>query len=158
MDGDYLVTAKAIARNIWTLKNAEEAKEEGMEAVKTSTMAAIDDLSSQALRAPAVAVKPMSKSPCDETDEDLSSDDKFKAILNQGLLFMDRVALIDPERDGEKQFVKDANLGNIRAEMITDDYLMTAKAIAHNIWTLKNADEAMEEGMEAEDDKTAAWK
>merc|ERR1719428_1779768 len=40
--------------------------------------------------------------------------------------------------------------------MITGDYLMTAKAIAHNIRILKNAAEAREEGMEADDDNVAA--
>merc|ERR1719238_2635314 len=126
------------------------------EEVKASTMAVIDDLSSQALRVLAVAVKPMPKFPFDEADEDLSSDDKFKAILKTGLHFMGLVASIDPERDGVKQAVKDANLGNIRVVMITGDYLMTAKAIAHNIRILKNAAEAREEGMEADDDNVAA--
>merc|ERR1719262_2192407 len=120
------------------------------------TMAVIDDLSSQALRVLAVAVKPMPKFPFDENDEDLSSDDKFKAILKTGLHFMGLVASIDPERDGVKQAVKDANAGNIRVVMITGDYLMTAKAIAHNIRILKNAAEAREEGMEADDDNVAA--
>merc|ERR1719191_1700858 len=126
------------------------------ESVKASTMAVIDDLSGQALRVLAVAVKPMPKFPFDEKDEDLSSDDKFKAILNTGLHFMGLVASIDPERDGVKQAVKDANAGNIRVVMITGDYLMTAKAIAHNIRILKNAAEAREEGMEADDDNVAA--
>merc|ERR1719191_142526 len=80
------------------------------EAVKASTMTTIDELSSQALRVLAVAVKPMPAFPFDEADEDLSSDDKFKAILKQGLHFMGLVASIDPERDGVKQAVKDANL------------------------------------------------
>merc|ERR1719364_203032 len=119
-------------------------------------MQVIDDLSGQALRVLAVAVKPMPKFPFDEKDEDLSSDDKFKAILNTGLHFMGLVASIDPERDGVKQAVKDANAGNIRVVMITGDYLMTAKAIAHNIRILKNAAEAREEGCEPDDDNIAA--
>merc|ERR1719454_2784967 len=52
------------------------------EAVKASTMTTIDELSSQALRVLAVAVKPMPAFPLDEADEDLSSDDKFKAIAH----------------------------------------------------------------------------
>merc|ERR1719301_163612 len=138
----------------WLTPEGTEAKL--TEDVKASTMAVIDDLSSQALRVLAVAAKPMPKFPFDENDEDLSSDDKFKAILKTGLHFMGLVASIDPERDGVKQAVKDANAGNIRVVMITGDYLMTAKAIAHNIRILKNAAEAREEGMEADDDNVAA--
>merc|ERR1719301_496130 len=138
----------------WLTPEGTEAKL--TEEVKASTMQVIDDLSGQALRVLAVAVKPMPKFPFDEKDEDLSSDDKFKAILNTGLHFMGLVASIDPERDGVKQAVKDANAGNIRVVMITGDYLMTAKAIAHNIRILKNAAEAREEGMEADDDNVAA--
>merc|ERR1719262_892267 len=133
----------------WLTPEGTEAKL--TEEVKASTMTTIDELSSQALRVLAVAVKPMPKFPFDENDEDLSSDEKFKAILKQGLLFMGLVASIDPERDGVKQAVRDANLGNIRVVMITGDYLMTAKAIAHNIRILKN-----EEGCEPDDDDVAA--
>ena len=138
----------------WLTPESTEAKL--TEEVKASTMAVIDDLSSQAFRVLAAAVKPMPKFPFDENDEDLSSDEKFKAILNQGLLFMGLVASIDPERGGVKQAVRDANLGNIRVVMLTGDYLMTAKAIAHNIRIPKNAEEAKEEGMEPDDDEVAA--
>ena len=71
----------------------------------------IDDLSSQALHVLAVAVKPMPKSPFDENVEDVSPDDKSKAILNKGLRFMGLEASIDLDRDGVKQAVKDARSG-----------------------------------------------
>ena len=126
------------------------------ESVKVIMMEVTDDLFSQALCVPVAAVEPMPKVPFDENDEDLSSDNKFKKMRNKGPHVMGLVASNDPERDGRKQAVKEANLGNIRAVTITDNQCMIVKAIAHSIRILKNDEEAREVGNETNDDNDAA--
>jgi len=97
---------------------------------KELVMQSVDDLSSQALRVLAVAIKPMNNLPypesCDEIEE------KF-AKLSQPLILMGLMASIDPERDGVIDAIATARNASIRTVMITGDYLKTAVAIARNI-------------------------
>ncbi|RLN46910.1 hypothetical protein BBJ28_00025865, partial [Nothophytophthora sp. Chile5] len=109
---------------------------------RQEVLAAVDDLSSQALRVIAVALQPLgSELPyapdCDDVDE------KFLA-LSQPLVLLGLVASIDPERDGVRDAIDNARQAGIRTIMITGDYLKTAIAIAKNVELLQigaNADD-----------------
>jgi potassium/sodium efflux P-type ATPase len=100
------------------------------EAGKAHVMNAVDDLSSQALRVLAVAIRPLDKLPYSEDCDDV--EEKF-AALSKPLILMGLMASIDPERDGVKQAIETARQASIRTVMITGDYLKTAVAIARNI-------------------------
>lgn len=109
-------------------------------AQRQEIMAAVDNLSSQALRVLAVAIRPLNTVPfpreCDSAEEKFTS-------LAQDLIFLGLVASIDPERDGVRDAVSVARNASIRTVMITGDYLKTAVAIAKKIELLEigaNAD------------------
>lgn len=94
-------------------------------------MEAVDQLSSEALRVLAVAIRPLESLPmeldtCDDVDE------KFR-LLSTPLIFCGLVASIDPERDGVRAAIATAREASVRTIMITGDYLKTAVAIAENI-------------------------
>jgi potassium/sodium efflux P-type ATPase len=111
---------------------------------KAKVMKRVDELSSEALRVLAIALRPVSEMPFDHTNKDLemTADDKFTSLVKQeGLILLGLVASIDPERDGVPQAVLDAQGGHIRVVMITGDYLPTAKAIAFNVNILKKGDD-----------------
>ncbi|DBA00055.1 TPA: hypothetical protein N0F65_003721 [Lagenidium giganteum] len=93
-------------------------------------LAAVDELSSQALRVLAVAIKPMPRMPFAHSEDDI--DRKFEC-LSQPLIFVGLVASIDPPRVGVKEAIQKARDASIRTVMITGDYLQTAIAIAKNI-------------------------
>mmetsp|Transcript_19098 Transcript_19098/g.60039 ORF Transcript_19098/g.60039 Transcript_19098/m.60039 type:complete len:1138 (+) Transcript_19098:223-3636(+) len=97
--------------------------------LKAAVLAKVDELSSQALRVLAVAMRPF-----DDATEKLPEDvDQRFAYLVQDVVLVGLVASIDPERDGVKQAVQDARDAHVRTVMITGDYLKTAQAIAKNI-------------------------
>jgi len=100
------------------------------EAGKELVMQSVDDLSSQALRVLAVAIRPLEKLPFDESCDEV--EEKFEA-LSKPLILMGLMASIDPERDGVKDAIETARQASIRTVMITGDYLKTAVAIARNI-------------------------
>lgn len=91
---------------------------------------AVDDLSSQALRVLAVAIRPFDAMPYPKECDDI--DEKF-AALSKDLVLMGLMASIDPERDGVRNAIDTARNASIRTVMITGDYLKTAVAIAKNI-------------------------
>jgi len=96
--------------------------------LKKKVLDKVDELSSQALRVLAVAMRPLpEKVPLPE-----DVDQKFD-LLVKDLVLVGLVASIDPERDGVKQAVIDARNAHVRTVMITGDYLKTAQAIAKNI-------------------------
>mmetsp|Transcript_27570 Transcript_27570/g.84570 ORF Transcript_27570/g.84570 Transcript_27570/m.84570 type:complete len:1186 (+) Transcript_27570:139-3696(+) len=99
------------------------------EDLKTKVLDKVDELSSQALRVLAIAMRPI------DADEGALPEDveaKFD-FLCKDLVLVGLVASIDPERDGVKQAVQDAKNAYVRTIMITGDYLKTAQAIAKNI-------------------------
>merc|ERR1719265_1027771 len=100
----------------------------------------VDTYSSRALRVLAIAARPMSTMPFDETDEELSADEKFSAC-RQDLCLLGLVASIDPERDGVRDSVLTARGAGVRVVMITGDYVKTAIAIAHNVSILMDGDD-----------------
>eukprot|EP00924_Labyrinthula_sp_SR-Ha-C_P002375 snap_masked-scaffold_16-processed-gene-2.28-mRNA-1 protein AED:0.01 eAED:0.02 QI:0/0/0/1/1/1/2/0/1138 len=111
---------------------------------KDKVLQRVDELSAEALRVLAIAIRPIEKMPFDPKDKDLdwSTDQKFESLVKQpGLILLGLVASIDPERDGVPQAVLDAQGGHIRVVMITGDYLPTAKAIAHNVNILLSDDD-----------------
>jgi magnesium-transporting ATPase (P-type) len=110
------------------------------QAMKDRHLAKVDELSEQALRVLAIAYRPYAALPYDETDEDLTPDDKFNA-MRKDLVLAGLVASIDPERDGVSQAVLDSKDASIRVVMITGDYLKTAIAIGNNINILQNGEE-----------------
>ena len=87
------------------------------EADKAGILLKVDELSSQALRVLAIAVKPL-RSPELPYDEDGEVEDKFAAIV-EDLTLLGLVASIDPERDGVKQAVTDAKFASIRTARAT---------------------------------------
>jgi len=97
--------------------------------IEATVLKAVDDLSSQALRVLAIAMRPMTGELVTLPED---SDEKFD-LLVKDLIFVGLVASIDPERDGVKQAVIDARNASVRTVMITGDYLKTAQAIAKNI-------------------------
>ncbi|KAJ8604654.1 hypothetical protein CTAYLR_006531 [Chrysophaeum taylorii] len=96
--------------------------------MKADVLAKVDELSSQALRVLAVAMRPV-----DDTSKLPEDVDAKFALLVHDLTLVGLVASIDPERDGVKQAVLDADSAHVRTVMITGDYLKTAQAIAKNI-------------------------
>ncbi|TMW59314.1 hypothetical protein Poli38472_004383 [Pythium oligandrum] len=97
---------------------------------RTSILEAVDELSSQALRVLAVAIRPMAELPYSGDEEDI--DIKFESLC-QPLIFVGLMASIDPAREGVKDSIKKARDASVRTVMITGDYHKTAVAIAKNI-------------------------
>merc|ERR1712025_96871 len=108
--------------------------------VKDQIYKVVDDLSSQALRVLAVAVRPMDSAPFDIKDEDMSVEEKFM-MLRKDLQLVGLVASIDPDRDGVRESVLRARGASVRVVMITGDYLKTAIAIGHNCNILQDGDD-----------------
>ncbi|KAJ0392212.1 hypothetical protein ATCC90586_010452 [Pythium insidiosum] len=100
------------------------------ESDRRSIFSAVDNLSSQALRVLAVAIRPLSQLPYPDSEEDI--DKKFDA-LRKPLIFVGLVASIDPPREGVKGAIQRARDASIRTVMITGDYHKTAVAIAKDI-------------------------
>eukprot|EP00438_Fugacium_kawagutii_P006219 Skav219207 [mRNA] locus=scaffold537:135328:142617:+ [translate_table: standard] len=98
---------------------------------KADILKIVDGYSARALRVLAIAARPMSSLPYDESNDDISTDQKFEACRKQ-LRLIGLVASIDPERDGVPDSVVAARGAGIRVVMITGDYLLTAIAIAKN--------------------------
>eukprot|EP00392_Amoebophrya_sp_AT5.2_P001172 g1174.t1 len=87
--------------------------------------------------------------PFDNTDEELTSDDKFKIMLEGSQLrLLGLFASIDPAREGVKEAVEAAYEGSIRVTMITGDYYKTAIAIARNIKILLPEDNVAEAALD----------
>lgn len=106
---------------------------------------AVDELSSQALRVLAVAIRPMQKLPFSEVEDD--AEVKFEALC-EPLIFLGLIASIDPPREGVKDAIQKARDASIRTVMITGDYLKTAIAIAKNIDLLQIGADADEEAVD----------
>lgn len=106
---------------------------------KEHFLSIIDMYSSRALRVLAIATSTFSEMPYNENDDDLNTDDKFKAC-RQNMRLLGLVASIDPDRDGVPESVLAARGAGIRVIMITGDYLKTAIAIAHNVNILRPED------------------
>eukprot|EP00930_Biecheleria_cincta_P074788 TRINITY_DN619_c0_g2_i1.p1 TRINITY_DN619_c0_g2~~TRINITY_DN619_c0_g2_i1.p1 ORF type:complete len:1071 (-),score=225.48 TRINITY_DN619_c0_g2_i1:350-3562(-) len=140
----YLVVCKGAPNYIADLcqerLGADGSVQPMTETAKKSLLEVVDDYSSKALRVLAVAVRPMQDMPFDESDEDISTDDKFGA-LRQNLCLVGLVASIDPDRDGVKESVISARGAGIRVVMITGDYVKTAIAIAKNVCILMPEDD-----------------
>lgn len=102
------------------------------DATKKRIMTAVDDLSAQALRVLAVAIRPMIDLPYDPADPDIDAFQKFQC-LNTGLTFVGLVASLDREREGVVEAIHVARDAGVKTVMITGDYLKTAVAIAKNI-------------------------
>eukprot|EP00435_Cladocopium_sp_Y103_P010272 s1159_g2.t1 len=64
----------------------------------TNILKIVDGYSARALRVLAIAARPMSKLPYDESNDDITTDQKFEACRKQ-LRLIGLVASIDPERD-----------------------------------------------------------
>ena len=107
---------------------------------KADILKIVDGYSARALRVLAIAARPMSKLPYDESNDDISTDQKFEACRKQ-LRLIGLVASIDPERDGVPDSVVAARGAGIRVVMITGDYLLTAIAIAKNVNILQASDD-----------------
>jgi len=111
------------------------------EAAKKRIMDQVDAYSDKALRVLAVAVKLYPKMPFDESDENITTDQKFAACTGE-MLFVGLVASMDPDRNGVPESVEQARGAGIMVVMITGDYLKTAVAIAKNVKILaKNESE-----------------
>merc|ERR1719410_1409800 len=104
---------------------------------KKKVLDEVDKYSSKALRVLAIATQTFESMPFDESNEDLSTDDKFKACRTS-LRLLGLVASIDPDRDGVPESVILARGAGIRVVMITGDYLKTAVAIAKNVKILQD--------------------
>ncbi|CAD7969765.1 unnamed protein product [Amoebophrya sp. A25] len=116
---------------------------------KAEAMDVVDQLSSQALRVLAAAIKCYEELPFDQNDDNLTSDDKFKAMLSGSTLrLLGLFASIDPAREGVKEAVEASNVGGIRVVMITGDYYKTAIAIAKNIKILLPEDNVAEAALD----------
>ena len=97
---------------------------------KKEVLDKVDELSSQALRVLAIAVRPLeSELPYGEEAE---IEEKFD-VLVKDITLLGLVASIDPERSGVRAAVEEARNASVRTVMITGDYLKTAQAIAKNI-------------------------
>mmetsp|Transcript_57018 Transcript_57018/g.144753 ORF Transcript_57018/g.144753 Transcript_57018/m.144753 type:complete len:1046 (-) Transcript_57018:337-3474(-) len=107
---------------------------------KDKVLSIVDEYSSMALRVLAIATRSMPKLPFDVDDEEVTTDQKFKACRS-GLRLVGLVASIDPDRDGVPESVELARGAGIRVIMITGDYLKTAIAIAHNVKILQKEDD-----------------
>lgn len=102
------------------------------EAAKKRVLRGVDDLSSQALRVLAVAIRPMESLPYDPADGGVEAEEKFR-VLNDELTFVGLVASMDPEREGVRDAIGVAREAGVKTIMITGDYVKTAIAIAKNI-------------------------
>lgn len=109
--------------------------------------AAVDRMSSQALRVLAVAVRTTVAVPYDTEDTEVSADDKYSALAQQ-LVLVGLVGSIDPEREGVKASIARARGAGVRTVMITGDYLKTAIAIARNIDLLQLQDDILESAVD----------
>jgi potassium/sodium efflux P-type ATPase len=119
------------------------------EEVRSSILGTIDDLSSQALRVLAVAVRPLSQLPFDmDKAEDISADEKMEHLCKD-LTFLGLVASIDPPREGVRDSVEACYAANIRVMMITGDYLKTAEAIARDIGIIRPGEDGKEEALDS---------
>eukprot|EP00439_Symbiodinium_sp_Y106_P086689 s548_g35.t1 len=140
----YLTVCKGAPNYIVELCK-EQLKEDGSvgkmtEEDKKKIYEVVDGYSAKALRVLAIAARPMSSLPYDESNEDISTDQKFEAC-RKDLRLIGLVASIDPERDGVPQSVLQARGAGIRVVMITGDYLLTAIAIAKNVNILQQEDD-----------------
>ncbi|CAD7972588.1 unnamed protein product [Amoebophrya sp. A120] len=118
-------------------------------AEKSKAMETVDQLSSQALRVLAVAMREYKELPFDNNDDEISSDTKFKLMLEGAQLrLLGLFASIDPAREGVKEAVEAAYEGSIRVTMITGDYYKTAIAIARNIKILLPEDDVAEAALD----------
>ncbi|CAE7239642.1 unnamed protein product [Symbiodinium microadriaticum] len=141
---NYLAVCKGAPNYIIDLCS-EQLKEDGSVAKlndedKKEILKIVDGYSARALRVLAIAARPMSSLPYDESNEDISTDQKFEACRKQ-LRLIGLVASIDPERDGVPDSVLAARGAGIRVVMITGDYLLTAIAIAKNVNILQPCDD-----------------
>ncbi|CAE7208424.1 unnamed protein product, partial [Symbiodinium sp. CCMP2456] len=141
---NYLAVCKGAPNYIIDLCS-EQLKEDGSVAKlsdddKKDILKIVDGYSARALRVLAIAARPMSSLPYDESNEDISTDQKFEACRKQ-LRLIGLVASIDPERDGVPDSVLAARGAGIRVVMITGDYLLTAIAIAKNVNILQPCDD-----------------
>ena len=141
---NYLAVCKGAPNDIIDLC-CEQLKEDGSVAKlteddKKDILKIVDGYSARALRVLAIAARPMSSLPYDESNEDISTDQKFEACRKQ-LRLIGLVASIDPERDGVPDSVLAARGAGIRVVMITGDYLLTAIAIAKNVNILQPCDD-----------------
>eukprot|EP00444_Apocalathium_aciculiferum_P037165 CAMPEP_0183485008 /NCGR_PEP_ID=MMETSP0370-20130417/179207_1 /TAXON_ID=268820 /ORGANISM="Peridinium aciculiferum, Strain PAER-2" /LENGTH=1042 /DNA_ID=CAMNT_0025678303 /DNA_START=31 /DNA_END=3159 /DNA_ORIENTATION=- len=116
--------------------------------LKDATMNAVDEFSDEALRVLAVAIYPCAEMPFDESDDDLTVDDKFKAITANKFQFLGLVASIDRPRVGVAESVKMAHEAGIRVVMITGDYLKTACAIGREVNILGGGANAVENAVD----------
>jgi len=140
----YLTVCKGAPNYIVELCK-EQLKEDGSvgkmtEDDKKKIYEVVDGYSAKALRVLAIAARPMSSLPYDESNEDITTDQKFEAC-RKDLRLIGLVASIDPERDGVPQSVLQARGAGIRVVMITGDYLLTAIAIAKNVNILQPEDD-----------------
>ncbi|KAE8908546.1 Calcium-transporting ATPase 1 [Phytophthora fragariae] len=128
-----------IVQNCTQLLRTDGSVTKMHESDRSGILEAVDDLSSQALRVLAVAIRPLDKLPYAEDEDDVEA--KFEALCAL-LIFVGLVASIDPPREGVKDAIHTARQASIRTVMITGDYLKTAVAIARDIDLLQNGADA----------------
>ena len=116
---------------------------------KKAILDKVDDLSSQALRVLAVAMRPLGQTLPYDTEGEPDVETQFSEIVD-GLTLCGLCASIDPERDGVIDAVRESKTAGVRVVMITGDYLKTAIAIAKNI-NILDADTFTEGNGEATD-------
>ena len=92
-----------------------------------------EEMSKEALRIIAVAIKEIDRIPDSPTPEQLESD----------LTFLGLVGMIDPPRPEAKEAVKLCRSAGIKPVMITGDHIATASAIAKELGILVYGDEAV---------------
>eukprot|EP01138_Halocafeteria_seosinensis_P007500 gb/GECG01007666.1/.p1 GENE.gb/GECG01007666.1/~~gb/GECG01007666.1/.p1 ORF type:complete len:1185 (+),score=147.29 gb/GECG01007666.1/:1-3555(+) len=102
------------------------------ESRQNQVVEAVDELSSQALRVLAFAIKPLKELPYDPEDSNIDAEDKFDMLVKD-LVFTGLMASIDPPREGVSDSINVARHAGVRTVMITGDYLKTAAAIGRNI-------------------------
>lgn len=142
----YMVVVKGAPNIIvdackhWTTQKGDMADFGDKE--RADVMDEVDHLSSQALRVLAIAIRCLKELPFDLNNDEVSTDDKFKALVQSstGVRLMGLVASIDPPREGVLEAVRTANEGGIKVVMITGDYFKTAVAIAKNIQIVLSED------------------
>ena len=141
---NYLAVCKGAPNYIIDLCS-EQLKEDGSAAKltdddKSEILKVVDGHSARALRVLAIAARPMSSLPYDESKEDITSDQMFEAC-RQELRFLGLVASTDPARDGVPDSVLAAREAGISVVMVTGDYLLTAVAIARSMNILQPCDD-----------------
>lgn len=92
-----------------------------------------DQMSSQALRVLAVAMREVEELPENPTSENLEHD----------LIFLGLVGMIDPPRPEVRDAVAECRRAGIRPVMITGDHVVTASAIARDLGILREGDRAI---------------